>query len=495
MAQLLRGLLLKYEINNKNILFKARCLRKDTDLFEYHLKCSCGYESTSEYDNAIKECPQCKTKRVFEMPRNSRRTYQFVTGYNFEETKAIVSHRAVEYYERDVDGEVKSMLDITDTDFTFEHVLNKKGKTTFKARIITNGVEEKMLKGNLWKYDFDMTNDIIKENIRKVSANDHLSYNSFAEAIWGVNVRYRLCKESIEKGVYEGYSYELSGVKEWNEFILKLNEEKDMEYLRKYIKLRYVKRERLCTSHIINFFTDNYRNIKNREKLYKHIDLLVELKNNRQVANFPASWRDIYDLANFMLKTDFTLEEVVDLIALADRQAYQIGIYMHRTCRIYSDLYEIGMPIDKKPKELAIYITKMDKLIELAGSYKYVKFKYNDLEFYGFNNKKIIKRIYDVGGYKALNNMMVAYYMNKTAIPVSINFKLSNGESTYYKQTNDILFIKNTNDNEQVIKPLANDKKIIGLLKEDNNYITDITEILEYLQDKKIELKGGAVVC
>ena len=147
----------------------------------------------------------------------------------------------------------------------------------------------------------------------------------------------------------------------------------------------------------------------------------------------------------------------------------------YKVSNVYKNLNELGLPIDKKPKELAIYITKINKLLDMSYGRRYCKIALDQREpLEGVNNKKTIKRLYDKFGYKGLDILLFNYYMNQELNPLYLSFPQRNGD---YITTDIIAFFNVTKNNTNI--EINNIKSI---LTEDDEFIEDKEEILKYIK-------------
>ena len=160
---------------------------------------------------------------------------------------------------------------------------------------------------------------------------------------------------------------------------------------------------------------------------------------------------------------------------LSERQAFRMDVSSHKVRTVYTILSNIGMPIDKKPREMAIYINKMDKLLNIENSWKACEIKGLDLDLYGMNNNIIIKKVFDKYGYKGLDHMLFNYYMNKETSPLYLYATVGNGQ----KYLDCVAFLNTKN---KVTEITVNN--IASLLTAENELLTENEEIVNYLNTK-----------
>lgn len=475
MKSLLKNINLSDKEKYINTIFSLTVLDK-TSANNYRIvKCTCGYETRT--DDLIKKCPECGTTRVKDLMSYTRDTTQYITSYDFTPEKASIKHRTISYY-ADSDN-LQLDIETSDTEFVYEYVTNKKGTKKLAIKKIKDGEESRLLKADLYAYWYGCTDDKIKEAIKTINGIENSDYNMLAVALWGIQNKYKLCPDAIAKRVYEGYDYNLDSLRKWNDFI-KTASSKKLEYIKKYISVSNYRNSNPYIYIITNYFDD-----KDEEKVFKTIDLLIELDRSKAIIDnrFPDRWRNLQELSSFMVTTGFTLEELLKFVELADRQAYDLRSNAYKIFRIYRELSAIKMPIDKKPRELAIYMSKMEKLLNLTDGCSPSPIK---LDGHIFKHKKshdIIKKVYDVAGYKGLDELLFNCLMGQNIkfgfLYIPYQEKIDKTIYNKVKYMTSLIFYKGAMKEKSTIN---------CLITKDNQVLTDKEEIKEYISNEREEL-------
>ena len=429
-------------------------------------ECSCGFKTNIP----VKVCPNCQTDMVKKLHSVFSSYTYFIYEYSFDKLKASIKLKQIKH-ECDIEKGFKK--EISDIEILLMYKPNKKNEYKYSAKMIVDGEEERLLKSNLSYLRFDLTEEKVKRTLDVIAGIRCDSYENLGETLWSINNKYKYCFDALQKDIYEGYEYELKSLKDWNEFI-KNQDEKDLEHLIKYALYTKECNGRISIYSIRSFF--NQHN-KGKEDLYKHINILFKIKENKLTErnNLPINWRYNTNLGDFMYEGDFTFDEVLELIALAERQAYDIGANYYKVSNVYKSLNELGLPIDKKPKELAIYITKMSKLLDMFYRHKHCNIVLDQKDqLKGVNSQKIIKRLYDKFGYKGLDILLVNHYMNQELNPLYLSFPQGDGD---YLRTDVIAFFDVTNNNTNI-----GINNIKSILTEDNEFVEDKEEILKCIE-------------
>lgn len=429
-------------------------------------ECSCGFKTYVP----VKVCPNCQTDMVKKIHSIFSSYSYFIYEYSFDKLKSSIKLKQIKH-ECDIDKGFNK--EISDIEIVLMYKLNKKNEYKYSAKMIVDGEEERLLKNNLSYLRFDLTKKEVKQTLDVIAGIRCDNTENLGETLWSINNKYKYCFDALQKDVYEGYEHDLQSLKDWNEFI-KNQDEEDLKHLTKYALFINERNGRISAYAIKSFFNQHK---KCKEDLYRHINILFEIKENALTErnNLPINWRYDTRLGDFMYEGDFTFDEVLELIALAERQAYDIGMNYYKVSNVYKNLNELGLPIDKKPKELAIYITKINKLLDMSFGRRYCNIALDQRKpLKGVNNKKTIKRLYDKFGYKGLDILLFNYYMNQELNPLYLSFPQRNGD---YITTDIIAFFNVTNNNTNI--EINNIKSI---LTEDNEFIEDKEEILRYIK-------------
>ena len=285
------------------------------------------------------------------------------------------------------------------------------------------------------------------------------------------------CFDTLQKEIYEGYEYDLATLKGWNSLISRLDE-KDLEYLIKYAQLTNKDSKTISGYHIRNFF-NSYKD--NMDNLYKNVDIYESIVDRREIQqpNFPRSWRNIETLATFLQNTGFTLEELIELMEFSERQAFSMDMNSTKVRTVYTVLSNLGMPIDKKPREMAIYINKMHMLLNMGNSWKACDINGLDFNLYGKADNTVIKKVFDKCGYKGLDHILFNHYMNKETSPLYLYTNVDNQQILL-----DCVAFFNTKN----VITVADVDNIKSLLTAENEIITETEEIKKYLNTKIKEI-------
>ena len=461
---------LEYKKENPNIIFNYES-RPFDDNKVYKSHCSCGFKD----DRNHSVCPVCKTTDCKSIHYAGRRENEYVvTAYNFDKLSATIE---LKKYECCYNSE-ENTFDLTadDVKIIFKYELNSRNRYKYSAQHVINGQSERLLKATLDEYGFGVTETKVKDAFVGLCGISCNYYDCFNETVWSINNKYKHCFDALQKEIYEGYEYDLTTLKAWSSLINRLDE-KGLKYLIKYAQLDNRRNNSINGYHIRNLFNSYNDNINS---LYEYVDIYESIIDRREIQqnNFPHNWRNAESLAKFFQSTGFTLEELIELIELSERQAFRIDVNSHKVRTIYTALSNIGMPIDKKPREMAIYINKMDKLLNIENSWKACEIKGLDLDLYGMNNNIIIKKVFDKYGYKGLDHMLFNYYMNKETSPLYLYATVSNGQ----KYLDCVAFLNTKNNVTEITVD-----NIDTLLTAENELLTEKEEIVNYLNTKTNE--------
>lgn len=412
-----------YKDSNKNIFIVAK---RPVVHSEILAKCTCGYEETRQYNNKKDKCPNCNSKiyKVITIP--SRTNISQIYGYDFTKEKAIINYRNIEViYRQDAEDSTKDSLMISEvkTDFIIEYETNKKGVKKFNPkRIVTTKDKQeefKLLKSDLgYRYTKGDTDSDVLDALRAVSSSGE--YNNLALIIWGIVNKYKHCYDSIQKGFMIGYDSDIASLKQWNEFVLKLPDN-EIECLKKIYEEHS---EGYSYSSSYNYIMRTYLTIKENfndiDELSKFTDIKNYIyKNNEELRRIIPIDISRYntELAELIYTYGFTIEEIGELFAHAERQAYNLSYEFNtfvKGCKAYKKL---GLNIDKKPKELAIYITKMKAICDVSNFYGHKEFfiKNEDTIYNYFlrSNLITVKTVYENFGFKGLDILLTNHYMKK----------------------------------------------------------------------------------
>ena len=464
---------LEYKRENTNVIFNYET--RGYSIYEpnrvYMSHCSCGFKDNKKLHSS---CPICKTALTQSTHIADHRETEFlITAYNFDKLSATIELKKYEFIYESEENTFDVKVD--DVKFVFKYELNSRNKYKYKAEHILNGESEKLLKGTLENYGFGITESKVKNALVGICGISCDYWSSFSQAIWSINNKYKYCFEALQKDIYEGYEYDLGSLKTWNSLIKRLNE-KEILYLIKYAQLKEGNNKTLSGYNMRSFFS-NY--VDNMSGLFKHIDIYESVikETGRARNNFPRTWSNPDTLATFFYNTGFTFEELLELIEVSERQAFNIDANSYKIRNVYTELSNIGLPIDKKPREMAIYINKMSKLLDIVHSWKTYDITNDfDVKLYGKPNKMIIKKVYDKYGYKGLDHMLFNHYMNKEISPLYLYINFHDDKAIKL----DCVAFLNTKYNASEITI----NNIKALLTAENELLTEQEEILNYINTK-----------
>lgn len=390
-------------------------------------KCTCGYE-TRQYDRADGKCPNCNSsahEKLMSPTRTEKLSH--VYGYEFTKEKAIINYRKIEViYRQDEEDSKKDSLAVSEvkTDFIIEYETNKKGNKQFKPkRIVTIGDKQevcKLLKSDIeYRYIKGDTETSAYDALKAISA--YSDYGNLAAVIWGIVNKYKYCYDAIQKGFLIGYDCDISALKTWNEFVAKLSD-KEIECLKKIYDMENSENYSYTTSYryIIREYSNLKKNFEDMDKFSEFIDTKINLHENARELRrtIPIDiTRYSAEIAELIYGHGFTIEELEELFAHAERQAFNLSYRFNdfiKGCRIYKKL---NIAIDKKPRELAIYLAKMKAICDIAGFYGNKKFFIKDEDStYGYSLSSdliTVKTVYEHFGFKGLDILLVNHHMEK----------------------------------------------------------------------------------
>lgn len=461
---------LDYELENKNFIFNYE--NEGVVLS----RCTCGFTSTKIQGHG--SCPKCNTSMSARLYNEDiTEENDFLSEYHFDKLKGSVKIVRLSCYYGSKEKDI--IIDKNEIEFVFKYELNRLKNYKYKPEIIIDGESTRFLKSEVEKYRFGSTEFSVKDKLSGFVGVETNGYSCLHETIWSIHNKYKHCFDALQLDIYEGYEYSLDSLKAWNSFLKTLNE-KDLKYLKLYAKSNNTRGRRLYIYDVRRFF-NQYGD--NKEKVYRHIDILTDLKSKREFRGdadgLPYSWRNPEEVADFMVESTFTFDEIKELLALAERQAYNMAGNNYNMKRVYGTLNRIGLPIDKKPRELAIYMNKMQKLIDMNNNRNICLIKYDeDMEpIRGEHREEIIKRIYDNFGYKGLDKILFYCYMKKKMSPLFLSYPIDKDKR---HSTEDIAFFSCEGKNVRY----SYKEEIVAILTEDNRLLTEEEEVQTYITEK-----------
>lgn len=390
--------------------------------------CTCGYKNGESTEKIIK-CPDCGAiiKEKFQKIANYT-TFEnnFISQISFTQDKGYIEYL---YIEITADEDNNLTLRKRTIEINLEYVLNKKGVKTYKPRILENGVEHKWLKStieNLLPYNrySDKSSRKILDILEAFAIDS--SY-SLCGQIWNIHNKYK-----YGRNLLVDFFYRINGsieiIKRCNELFPKLphDNEEYMEMIKEdlmeYSGLSYpIANNKNISGYRLH---DKFYNptIENLEKIKKHT--AVKKKYYERINDFRVyidnySYLDkkIIDLIN---NTGVEIDVILELFAHADRQSYELNSYFkgNELLNCYIDIHKIGLPIDWKPKEVQIYVDKMNALKSVISHCGNLKEFYDKYNLAPISDKDIIKTAYEIGGFKLLDRLLfdtkIKYYSKKT---------------------------------------------------------------------------------
>lgn len=382
--------------------------------------CTCGYTSQEYKLKTIPDtCPNCGTKSIQKISTYSNKSFFNVYEYDFTEDMCrikIITHDINLNY-----------INVEDNDKTFPQIIiNTNDKecvmgyfnNKYKTYIINNGNKERMLKAELKNlvHGKDCSDSEIQDALYSFSSES--SEYSMADIIWGIHNKYKYCHDVIKRGLYDGYYYNIQDLKIYNNKIKNLSDE-DLKELLIIMEFCYKIRNYSGTSqkkYNMQYSYDKFEYLKKHygNKMNEYIDTYIDLNDNKHKysRNIEEGFFGyIDDMVFLMSKGTFTLDDFKELTDLAQRQSYKLSSSYYQVLDTYKQCIKYGIPYDKKPRELAIYMDKMSKLFSMLSKFSYYKPEIHE-EINVFQSKKIAKMIFDEYGFKGLDNLLFNSYMN-----------------------------------------------------------------------------------
>lgn len=389
--------------------------------------CTCGYKN-GELTEEITKCPDCGAiiKEKFKKTANHM-TFEnnFINQVSFTQDKGYIEYF---YIEITADEDNNLTLRKRTIEIILEYVLNKKGVKTYKPRILENGVEHKWLKStieNLLPYN-RYSNKSSRKILDILEAFTIDSPYSIGSQIWSIHNKYK-----YGRNLLVDFFYRIDGsidiIKRCNELFPKLPHDNE-EYM-KMIKEDLMEYSRLSYPIADDKNISGYRlqdkfynpTIENLEKIKKHAE--VKKRYNKRINDFRV-YIDNYSyldekIINLINDTGVEIDVLLELFAHADRQSYELNSYSkaNELLNCYMAIHQMGLPIDWKPKEVQIYIDKMNALKSVISHYGNLKEFCDKYNLTPFSDKDIIKTAYEMGGFKLLDRLLfdtnIKYYSKK----------------------------------------------------------------------------------
>lgn len=482
------------EFKHDNIFIKAEINFPNKPNKTYAARCTCGYHKNNinakEFAK-LEACPKCNVKTHKTMGNNyaySSYTNTYIVEYKFTPKRGYLKTSYLYATIRDVDycatGDLVFDNDISE--FIFEYEENKKGKKVYKPKLIRNGDSSKLLKGSLDGIMFpSLYNSPHREILSELDASS--TDYSFKQILWGIHNRYKYLTYALSKGIYFGYGSRISDLVNFEAYLKKYFNDNNIQYVISFYN--YFKAERAYRKMDF-WYVDHYFNLDKVENAAEKIELKKKaldtsnflLKNKEALENVGKTDVSFYinEYTDMMIEYDFTFEELIEFFALAERQAFSGHINV--IANGYKIYKELGIPINKKPKELAIYVQKMTALKDLISSYSQRTY-YPPLDKYLIYkpNKDVVKYLYEKEGYKILDELLIRANMNKKEEPFYMNIEI---EDKQYPIEDVIAFTNFRNRSHQ-------DAHLTSLLLKDGTIIENPEDIAEFLKKEEEKIKAA----
>lgn len=478
-------------------------------------KCDCGYYIRDIKEDefiSISKCPNCGTK--IHKIINSRYDYPFINRveeYKFTNERGYLKNRKLKIRIEETEEHPENLdivFDDNTCEFIFEYEINKRNKKVYKPKVIKNGEEQvPLLKGSLRFYDLPgiYYDSDVKQDLKTLNASG--CNNSLEDTIWGINNRYKYLKGLLDLGIYYGYCSEISELRRYNDIVLEHFNEDNVEIFHKKhrcLSLMYGN-DRILTAYDIlaNFhlyyeFTSTEKTkemIKLEDKKMDVIDSILERANDIDAVTDYETSRNLDSYSLLISELDFTIDEIIELYNHLNRQAYNIN-NLSLFVTAYYTYKKLGIPIDKKPKECAIYYKKMlsihnlcqscdfiNNVIDTDGGDKEIKLSFSSVQ-------EAIKTLYNNNSYKILDDILINAYMNERCTPYCLKYiTKEDGENKIYN----IKAIGYSNSRCYEISAEKRSDYPLTIVTENNEIIDNEKEIKDFLRQKKREMLGKEV--
>lgn len=479
-------------------------------------KCDCGYYIRNIKKDefiSISKCPNCGAKLKPQRIINSKTDYiafNRVEEYKFTEEKGYLKVRKLRV-EIEKTTQHPEELDLVFKDkiheFIFEYETNKRGKRVYKPKVIENKEPATtLLKGSLRYYD--LPSIYYDENVSKdlKSLNASGGSSGLEDIIWGINNRYKYLEDALKMGVYYGYATQINELKRFNQRVVEHFNKNNIEYLHKrykYLVASYRHRtpgvydllEKFGIYYESSSTEETRERIELEGKKLAVIDTIIARTDDIDAVSNYNTMQYLDDYALLISEVGFTIDEIIELYQHFDRQAYRL--YSITTfSNAYYNYKKLGIPIDKKPKECAIYYKKMQSLYNVCNSSDFtnnvvdldkgdkdIKLRFSDVE-------EAIRKLYESNSYKVLDDILVKAFMNERCIPYKLAYVIEE------ERTNKIYDLKAIGYSNSRCYELPSEKRSsypLTIVTEDNEIIDNQNDIKKFLRDKKREIIGKGV--
>lgn len=327
---------------------------------------------------------------------------------------------------------------------TLKYKENKKtNKIQLSKEMLVNDVKYTFNKSTLWEQLLGDNIYIQAEIFNKLALFSNLNYNVKnskeyivvnKDIIWDVYNFYNLLKDLIKEG-YMGLTY--YSIKDCKSFIELLNSKEIKKIIKEDLKNKnkqinvneYLDIQSDVKQYFLSFENKSYSTLSEKEKTRYYIDRLNKkefVKNN--ISQY--EWNKAY--INYMTKSGATEEEILKLLDIMNRQNIDITdtskiFNLARGVEIFK---QFGLSFDKTPKELMIYLNKIELLKKLHTELN--KESVYDIDIEGLEEYEyikgldIIKIAYELkNNYSLIDKILYEslYNLQEKRIPIMIRNK------------------------------------------------------------------------
>lgn len=390
--------------------------------------CSCGFKGEMEKDK--RTCPKCgklyswlesyypNTDRV-----NSKRiTFLDITANSTYLYLKLFEINADCEYDKETGFNALSDNNTYIHEIFFGYEKDKNNKEKFVTKHLVNGEKIPLRKNtikNLYSYynGYDVCKlidyDYFNKALQKLSIMDFKEYRPYSElrseSIWNLQYVYRYSRNLLKLNYYNVYVDTIEELKKLDEFI-----EATDKRLFEFVNEPLFKPDRQAY-YLKSFLRPSDQGVSSFDELVNYYKEMLELsKIYPNKTNYALN-----ALVKMKNKLEYTIEEIEELNRRIDNQAFENipGRYGHNPLNLIYDaqyyLKELKLPSEKVPKELAIFVMKANALYSLAStSWSYAT--NIDSKKYHINcvlSKQIIKQLYDLKGFKILDDILVDFKM------------------------------------------------------------------------------------
>ena len=416
---------------NDNFLFRIEKieqnamnpLRRET-IYRNH--CTCGYKSNER--TRLMECPECGAKLLEECTSKSGyNTFarNFVNKLSFTKDSGYIKYL---FHELSIDEENETRMTKRIVEVKLGYVKNIKGQDKFTPQLFINGEEQRWLKSNVEEYlprsSYRDSTETKALDILEGMASERI-YHNIAMFAWSIHNKYKYGRSFLDDFFYR-IDGDLDTIRKCNVIYNRLPHDNE-EYiniikddLKEYGGYTNSSNNRTfgVDAKISGYrLSDKFSNptAEFMEKLKR--EMRIKEAFFARKAEFDNYTGDYYSssLIDILIETDVDMDTLLELLAHAERQSYDVRTYgkMNDLRTTYVTLHKAGIPMDWKPKELEIYVSKIKSLRQLLNTLpSYKRSMYSDDNIQIADDSKIIKVAYDLGGYKMLDKLLFEGFMN-----------------------------------------------------------------------------------